>query len=197
MSVEVAGWCAIVAGAVMVASGVFLAAFFATGRDALGRANDATSAVFAILLVPAVLAVGDLTASLAIWSTVTVVLGLVGVGLVALTSLLTAAGKLTVEQLTKWQGGAFVVLMAWVIVSSLVGLASGLLPSGLCLLGLAAGVLAATAAISIGFEVRRVGMTGLSQMTRPPLVPMLATLGAAVVLPLWSIWLGVSLLQMA
>ena len=151
--------------------------------------------VFAILLVPAVLAIGDLLASLAMWATVTVVLGLVGVGLVAVTSLLTVAGKLTVEQLTKWQGGAFVVLMAWVILASLLGLASGLLPSGLCLLGLAAGVLAAIAAISIGLEVRRLGMARLSQMTRPPLVPVVAALGAAVALPLWSIWLGVSLLQ--
>lgn len=195
MDAALAGWCAIAAGVVMIVSGLFLAAFFATGRDSLGRANDATSVVFAILLVPAVLAVGDLLGSLAMWPAVTVALGLVGVGLVAVTSLLTAAGKLSVEQLTKWQGGAFVVLMAWVIFASLLGWASGLLPTGLCTLGLAAGVLTAIAAISIGFEVRRHGMARLSQMTRPPIVPIVATLGAAVALPLWSIWLGVSLLQ--
>lgn len=194
MDPTLAGWCAIAAGVVMIVSGLFLAAFFATGRDALGRANDATSVIFAVLLIPAVLAVGDLLGSIGTWSTVTVVLGLAGVGLVAGTSLLTAAGKLTVEQLTKWQGGAFVVLMAWVIVASVVGWASGLLTLGLCLLGLTAGALSAIAAISIGLEVRRVGMAGLSEMRRPPTVPIVATLGAAVALPLWSIWLGIWLL---
>jgi hypothetical protein len=194
MDATLAGWCAIAAGIVMIVSGLFLAAFFATGRDALGRANDATSVVFAVLLVPAVLAVGDLLGSSGIWSTVTMVLGLISIGLVAVTSLLTAAGKLTVRQLTIWQGGSFAVLMAWVILVSLVGLAAGLLPSGLCLVGVAAGVLTSIAAISIGVEVRRVGVASLSDMSRPPIVPIVATLGAAVALPLWSIWLGIWLL---
>jgi hypothetical protein len=174
MDATLAGWCAIAAGVVMIVSGLFLAAFFATGRDALGRLNDATSVIFALLLIPAVLAVGDVLGSIGAWSTLTVVLGLIGVGLVAVTSLLTAAGKLTVRQLTIWQGGSFAILMAWVILASVVGLAAGLLPSGLCLVGVAAGILTAIAAISIGLEFGVSAWRSLRHVDRR-LVPILAT----------------------
>ena len=51
------GVSAIAAGLTLVVSGACLGVFFSTEREAWGRANDATTALFALLMIPAVVAV--------------------------------------------------------------------------------------------------------------------------------------------
>jgi len=120
------------------------------------------------------------------------------IGLAAVTgttifSVLAALGRLSVAQLTTWQGGSFGLLFAWVGLISLVGLVTGRLPAGLGWLGLVAMALALVAAVEVTRMVRRSGMEELAKLTRPPVVAALATLGALVAFPAWCVLLGLSL----
>jgi hypothetical protein len=54
---DIGGISAIAAGVTAILAGILLAAFFATRNQTVGRANDAVSAVMAILLRPAAIAV--------------------------------------------------------------------------------------------------------------------------------------------
>ena len=127
---DIGGAAAIVAAPVVVIAGVLLGVFFATGREAWGRANDVASVVFALLLVPVAVAADAGGA----WKAVTAA-GLVAMAVAAVASGLTAAGRLTVAQLTVWQGGAFAALFVWVA-----GVSAERLPDALGWLGIAAAV---------------------------------------------------------
>lgn len=195
MDPNVAGWCAIAAGVVMVASAIFLLAFFSTGRERFGRLNDLTGAVFAVLLGPAIIVLGE-RMDQAPLDAIVVVSGLAAIGLVAATSLLTAAGKLTVSRLLAWQGGSFGLLLGWIALASIVGLATGTVPPGLAAIGVVAGILAAVAAVTITRMVGKVGAAAVTGLERPTPILSVAAIGAAVALPIWSVWLGLWVLEL-
>lgn len=182
---DVGGAAAIVAAPVVVIAGVLLGAFFATGREAYGRANDVASAAFALLLVPVAVAADAGGA----WTAVTAS-GLAAMAVAAVASGLTAAGRLTVAQLTIWQGGAFAALFVWVA-----GVSAERLPGALGWLGIAAAVLAVIATVAIVGLVRRLGLAAVQTLERAPPVASVATLGAFLALPVWLVLLGLELLE--
>jgi hypothetical protein len=189
------GISAIAAGVSAAVAGILLAAFFATRRDALGRANDVASALMALLLVPPALGIAGRLPDA--WPFIAVVtgIGLVGMSAAAVTSVLTAAGRLSVAQLTIWQGGSFVVLFLWVVALSAAIVIWGGLPIGLGALGLSAGVLVVIATLDVIRLARRMGgLAALETMDRPPILAMCATLAAFAAFPIWCIWLGLSLI---
>jgi hypothetical protein len=189
-----AGPSAIVAGIAAVAAGLLLAAFFATGRDAIGRANDAASAAMAVLLVPPALAMNALYADGGPLVTALTVVGLAALVETALASILTAAGRLSVRQLMIWQGGGFVAVFGWLVGVSLVVLWLGRLPVLLGYLGLAMAVLFAVGLITFARLAQQLGgWSQLGSMTKVPLVPAISMAGAFVILPIWCIVLGLSL----
>lgn len=191
-----AGLTAIAAGVTAIAAGLLLAAFFATRRDALGRANDAASALMAVLLVPPALAVAGRLSEAGPFIVVVTGVGLLGMAVAAIASVLTAAGRLTVAQLTAWHGGSFVVLFAWVVGVSVGILVWGGLPGGLGWLGVAAGLLVVIATVEVVGLARRMGGLGaLEGLDRPPLLAMAAILAAFTGFPIWCIWIGLSLLS--
>lgn len=188
------GLSAIAAGVTAIVAGILLAAFFATRRDALGRANDAASALMAVLLVPPAIAVAGQLSAAGPFIVVVTGVGLVGMAAATVASLLTAAGRLTVAQLTAWQGGSFIVLFAWVVGVSTAILVWDGLPVGLGWLGVAAGVLVVIATVEvIGLARRMGGLGALKELDRPPLLAMAAILAAFAAFPIWCIWLGLSL----
>lgn len=185
---------AIAGGVFAVVAGVLLAVFFATGREVFGRANDAASAMMAVLLVPAALAVSDLYRDSGPFMVAVTTVGVAAMVETAIASSLTAAGRLTVAQLVIWQGGGFVVLFTWVLGVSLAALAWDRLPAALGWLGVIAATLVVIAIVSIARLIRRPGGLGsLSSMRRPPIVPVVSSLVAFACFPIWCIWLGLSL----
>jgi hypothetical protein len=191
---DLAGISAIAAGATAVIAGILLAAFFATRSQSLGHANDAAAAVMAILLMPAALAVLDRFADTGPLILVVTAIGLVGMAVVAVASVLTAAGRLSVAQLTAWQGGSFLVLFLWVLGTSVMILVWGRLPVGLGWLGIGAGLLVTVATVEILRLARRMGGLGaLARLERPPLIAMITTLAAFAAFPIWCVWLGLTL----
>ena len=191
---DLGGYSAVAAGVTAVVAGILLAAFFATRNETLGHANDAASAVMAILLMPAAIAVFNRFVDTGPLIVVVTGVGLAGMAVAAVASLLTAAGRLSVSQLTAWQGGSFLVLFLWVVGTSLTILLWGRLPVGLGWLGLAAGMLVIVATVEILRLARRMGgLAALEKLDRPPLVAMITTLGAFAAFPIWCIWLGLTL----
>jgi hypothetical protein len=182
---DVGAAAAIAAAPVVVIAGVLLGLFFATGREAWGRSNDVGSVVFALLLVPVAVAANAGGA----WTAVTAA-GLAAMAVAAVASALTAAGRLTVAQLTVWQGGAFAALFVWVA-----GVSAERLPDALGWLGIAAAALAVTATAAIVGLVRRLGFAAVQTLERAPPVATVATLGAFLALPVWLVWLGLELLE--
>jgi len=184
----------VAAGILAAVAGMLLGVFFATGSDAWGRANDAASAAFAVLLVPAALVLYDRYAPAAgVWAGAFTTLGLAAIAAAAVSSALTALGRLSVADLTKWQGGSFAALFLWVGAVSVSVLAYGGLPAGIGWLGLAATGLALVATLEIVRIVRRVGIEELARLTRPPVLAAGAALAAFVAFPLWCISLGLAL----
>lgn len=193
-AIAIAGPATIAAGILACIAGILLAVFFATSKDAWGRANDAASAAFAMLLVPAALAMNERYASVAgPWMLAVTALGLIAMSVAAGASVLTALGRLAVEDLTRWQGGSFAALFAWVGAVSTAVVTFGGLPAGIGWLGLAATVLAIVATLEIVRLVRRHGLEELTKLARPPLVAAGATLAAFVLFPIWCVWLGLAL----
>ena len=190
---ELAPFAAILAGVMALVAGVLLAIFFATRIDAWGRANDAASAAFAVLLVPVAIGLHGRLEETGAASLGVAAIGLASMAVAAVASVLTALGRLSVEQLTRWQGGSFAALFAWVAGASVLILVTGDLPAPLAWLGIAAAALAVVATLDIVRIVRSVGMADLATMTRPPVVAMTATLLALAAFPAWCIWLGLSL----
>jgi hypothetical protein len=185
---------AIAGGFAAVIAGVSLAAFFATGRQALGHANDAAGAVMAILLMPAALSVVRLYAGTGPFIVLVTVVGLVAMTVAAVASLLAATGRGTVTQLTAWQGGSFVALFLWVAGTSVSVLIWARLPAGLGWLGFAATLLVMLAIGEILRLARRMGgLKELERLNRPPLLAAAAMLTAFVAFPVWCVWLGMSL----
>jgi hypothetical protein len=193
--VTAAGSLAVAAGIVALISGILLGAFFATGREWLGRANDATSALFMVMLIPAALVLGDRLGALQPWwFGAATVIGLLGLGAGIIFSILAAMGRLSITQLTRYQGGAFGVVLVWVGLISEGGIRHEVLPSGLGWLGLGTVLAGAVAVITLVRLARRAGsIEALGRMDRPPPLAAAATLTALLGFPAWCVWLGFSL----
>jgi len=181
-----------IAGGIMaIIAGILLIAFFSTGNDRLGRANDATLAITAVLLLPFALALNDRFGGTGPVVPVITIVGVIALLVTAVASALTAAGRLSVQQLLVWQGGSFVVLYAWMVGISAASLWFERLPAAPSWIGIGAGDVLVFAGISMSLAARqRGGWAAMSEMGRPPLVAMIAMALALLGLPAWTIWLG-------
>jgi putative effector of murein hydrolase LrgA (UPF0299 family) len=187
---------AIGGGVVAVIAGVLLVAFFATGREALGRANDAASALMTILLIPAAVAVNERFADTGAFVPLVTGVGVIALAETTVASLLTAAGRLTMRQLLVWQGGGFGVLFAWVLGVSVAALWLGRLPPALGYVGLAASVCLVVAVVEFARLARRLGgWAQLAGLRSAPPIGTIAMLGAFFGLPVWCIVLGLGLAE--
>jgi hypothetical protein len=184
----------VTAGIVALVSGILLGAFFTTGKEWLGRANDATSAIFMAMLIPAALVLGDrLDALQPWWFGAATVIGLLGLGAGIISSILAAMGRLSITQLTRYQGGAFGGVLVWVGLISEGGIRHEVLPAGLGWLGLGTVLAGAVTVLTLVRQVRRAGSIEALGLDRPPALVSAAVMAAFLGFPAWCVWLGFSL----
>jgi len=175
-----AGASTVVAGFALAISGACLALFFATDREAWGRANDATIALFAVLMVPAVLDVET--------SPVATAVGAAGMLVIAVTSGLTAAGKLDWLLSAKIGGIGFAGFMAWMIAACI----SGELPAALRWFGLATAGLALISLVVVLSFIRTHGHV-FGGDAQPPTAVIVGPTLTYLCLVAWTVWLGFAL----
>ena len=184
-----AGISAVAAGITLLISGACLVVFFAADKDAWGRANDATSALFALLTIaPALSLAGRYASDARLAVGVATVLAIGGALDIAVTSGLTAASRLDWLLSAKIGAVGFAGLLIWIATVCVLILANGGLPRALAWLGLAAVGLAAIGAV---FTIRFIHRHGsLSGEVQPS--PALWVLFALAYLsfPVWFVWLG-------
>ncbi len=188
-----AGMSAIAAGVTLVVSGACLGVFFSTEREAWGRANDATTALFGLLMIPAVVAVYVRYAPGSRWAVgIAAMLGIVGALIVAVTSGMTAAAKLDWLVSAKVGAVGFAGLLAWVAATSWLILGRGGLPDGLAWLGLVTVGVSVVAGIGTALVIRAQG--SLQGDSQPP-SSLWAAYGVAFVGVVgWCVWLGIALI---
>ena len=105
---------AISGGIVAVIAMALLAAFFATGRQSLGRANDAAAALMGLLLLPVPVNILGVYPDAEPVMVIVTAIGLGAMAVLIVASGLTATGRLSIAQMTAWQGGSFGGLFLWV-----------------------------------------------------------------------------------
>jgi hypothetical protein len=192
---ELGGIGGIAGGVVAIVAGLLLIAFFSTGDDRLGRANDAGLAITAVLLLPFAVSLNDQFAGTGVLVPGLTIVGVAALLVTAVASALTAAGRLGVQQLLVWQGGSFVVLYGWMAGMGAASLWYQRLPAPAAWIGIGGGALLIVALISMSLEARRLGgWSAMGEMRRPPIVAMIAMAVSLLCLPAWTIWLGVDLL---
>jgi len=176
------GGATVAAGVSLAISGVCLAIFFTTDREAWGRANDATTALFALLMIPAALAVGPAWAA---------ALGVAGLLVIAGTSGLTAAGKLDWLLSAKIGGVGFAGFLGWIVVTCADVLRNGGFSEALAWLGLLA---AALVGIALVVVIRFSRLHGTLFDEREPSIGMwIPAVAAYLCLVTWTVWLGLAL----
>lgn len=184
------GVAAVAAGITLAVSGACLMAFFATEIEVWGRINDATTALFAALLIPAALGAlerfGDSS-----WLRSATYLGIAGMVVVVVTSGLTAAGKLDWLVSAKIGGVGFAAMLVWMAAVCVAILQRGGAPDALAWLGLVGIVFAGVGAVlAIRFVRAHGSFTGAVQ---PP-ASLSVTFGLGFLCLLgWTVWLGFSL----
>jgi hypothetical protein len=192
--VSAAGVSALGAAVSLAVSGACLGIFFSTGNEAWGRANDATTALAALLLVAPVAAVPshvDGGASLLLG--VTTWIGVAGLLVIAVTSTMTAAGRLDWARSAKIGGIGFAEFLLWLLVSGAEILTRGGLPDALAWLGFVAGAATAVAAvIAFSFSSRH-GHGQLFGEVQPPAALNVSAGVAFVAIVAWALVLGFAL----
>ena len=182
---SLAGVSAVAAGIVFVISGACLAVFFSTDIEAWGRANDATIALFAVLMIPVVV---DLHGQV---FGVATMLGVAGLLVIAVTSGLTAMAKLDWLLSGKIGGAGFGGFLAWITALCVAILRDGGLPAGLAWFGL---VTVAILGVMLVLALRFVRTHGsFTEGVEPPVGMWIAFAAAFLCVPVWTLWLGVSL----
>src|SRR5438128_3533410 len=146
---------AISGGIVAVIAMALLAAFFATGRQSLGRANDAAAALMGLLLLPVPVNILGVYPDAEPVMAIVTAIGLGAMAVLIVASGLTATGRLSIAQMTAWQGGSFGGLFLWVAGTSAAILVWDRLPVGLAWLGLCAAALVAVALVQTALVARR------------------------------------------
>jgi hypothetical protein len=188
----------IAGGVVAIIAGALLVAFFATGNDRLGRANDAGLAITAVLLLPFAVVLNDQFPETGVLVPMLTIAGVVALLVTAVASALTAAGRLSARQLVVWQGGSFVVLYGWMVGMGAASLWFQRLAAAPAWIAIGAGAILVVAIISMSLEARRLGgWSAMGEMRRPPLLAMVAMALSLLGLPAWTIWLGLDLLGRA
>lgn len=184
-----AGVSAVAAAAALLISGACIVVFFTTEVDAWGRANDATIALFALLMIPPVAEVSRRYATGPI--RVAGAVGICGLLVVAVSSGLTAAAKLDWLLSAKIGAVGFAGYLVWMSAASVRILGPGGLPDALGWFGLATVLIIG---LVVGLSVRFIRIHGsLSGEVQPP-IRMWVVFGVAFLcLTAWTILLGVSL----
>jgi len=191
--VTFAGVCALAASVTLLVSGICLGVFFASETEAWGRANDATTSLFAILMIPAVLEIHDRYASGSSWPVQpATVLGIIGLLVIAVTSGMTAAAKLDWLVSAKIGGGGFAGFLAWIGGACSLILAHGGLPVALAWFGLVTLAIVLLVGVLAIITIRRQG--GLFDDGHLHGGAMMLAFGLAFLcFPVWTGWLGISL----
>lgn len=187
-----AGASAVAAGISFLVSGACIAVFFATEKEAWGRANDATIALFAALMIPPVLEIYELySPGSKLIVGLPTAFGVIGLLVVVITSGLTALAKLDWLLSAKIGAFGFGAFLAWVIWLCMLILREGGLPDGLAWFGLAT---AATAGAAAVMTIRFISIHGsLSGEVEPPAFLWVVFGITFFCFASWTIWFGLSL----
>jgi hypothetical protein len=182
---------AFAAALALLGAGVCLALFFSTQREAWGRANDATTALGALLLIPPVIDARGLVGGAPVLLQVATVIAVLGLLTIGVASTMTALGRLAWDRSAKIGGVGFAGFVAWLAVLGIVSLARGGLPVWLAWLGLATAIIVVVAAVvGIGFA-RRHGT--LFEEADPPASLWITATIAYVGALAWIVLLGIEL----
>ena len=187
-----AGISAVAAGIVFLISGVCLVVFFSTDTEAWGRANDATIALFAALMIPPAVEIYERYAPGSRWVVgLPTLFGLAGMLVIIVTSGLTAMGKLDWLLSAKIGAVGFGGFLVWMAAVCVLILRRGGLPTALAWFGFIA---VAVLGVTIGLSMRFIHHHGsLSGEVQPPVGMWVAFGVAFLCVPAWTIWLGLSL----
>ena len=187
-----AGISAVAAGIVFLISGACIGVFFVSEKDAWGRANDGTIALFAALMIPPAVEIYERYAPGSRWVVGPLTLiGIAGMLVIVVTSGLTAAAKLDWLLSAKIGAVGFGGLLTWITTACVLILQRGGLPDALARLGLVTvGIMGVTA----GLTIRLIRVHGsLSGEVQPPLGMWVLFAVAFLRVPAWTVWLDVSL----
>lgn len=173
-------------------SGACLVVFFGVGKDVWGRANDATLALFALLMIPSALELYERYAPGSRWVVgIPTLLGIAGLLVIAVTSGMTAAAKLDWLVSAKIGGVGFAGFLTWVGAVCVLILRRGDLPQSLAWFGFVTlGIALVVAVAAIAF-IRSHG--SLSGEVQPPAAMWVAFGLTFLCFPAWIVWLGISL----
>ena len=187
-----AGAASLGAAVSLVVAGACLGIFFSTGNEAWGRANDATTALAALLLISPVLAVpSHIEGGTAGLLDIATWVGVAGLLLVAVTSTMTAAGRLDWARSAKVGGIGFAGFLLWLLVAGAEILTRGGLPEVLAWLGFLAGAATAVAAV-VAFSFSRRHGRLFGEVQPPPALTSSAVI-AFVAIVAWAVVLGFAL----
>lgn len=187
-----AGISAVAAGVTLLVSGACLVVFFPAGKDVWGRANDATTALFALLMIPPALELYERYTPGSRWVVgIPTLLGIAGLLVVAVTSGMTAAAKLGWLVSAKIGGAGFAGFLAWMSAVCVLILARGDLPEALAWFGFVTLTIALVLAVLTIAFIRSHG--SLSGEVQPPAAMWVAFGLAFLCFPAWIVWLGFSL----
>ena len=181
----------VLAGITLLVSGACLGVFFSTGRDQWGRANDATTALWALLMTPVAFEIYARYGERSRWIVGTITAcALAGELVIAATSGLTAAALLDWRRSATIGAVGFAGFLAWMAGVSGFALALGEMPEALAWFGLVA--LAATgAAVVLGIRLAHAGGFDEPRLSPPGQLAVFTL--AFLCFPAWCIWLGLAL----
>ena len=187
-----AGISAVAAGIVFLISGVCLVVFFSTDTEAWGRANDATIALFAALMIPPAVELYVRYSSGSRWIVgLSTLLGIAGMLVIVVTSGLTAMAKLDWLLSAKIGAFGFGGFLVWMTGTCVLILRNGGLPDTLAWFGIVTVVILG---VVVALSIRFIRIHGsLSCETQPPVGMWIAFGVALLCLPAWTFWLGISL----
>ena len=189
-----AGASAVSAALVLLASAIFIVVFFATDTEAWGRANDATIALFAALMIaPAMEIYRRYEPGSGPVLGVCTFVGIAGMLVIVVTSALTAAAMLDWLLSAKIGAVGFGGFLIWMAAASVLIVRRGGLPDSLGRFGL---VTVGIVAVAVGLTIRHIRVHGsLSGQIRPPTSMWVVFAIAFLCFPAWTVWLGISLMH--
>lgn len=181
-------WIAIVAGISFGLALALLAAFFVTSDQRYDRVAEWCFGLFAVAMVPTMLTVADLLATLGLAGTALTIIGVLSVAIIGIGEVGSSLGLIDFRRVAMVITAAFVGFLAWIGGVSVVNLDSGALPAGLGWLGVTAIV---AGAVIIGLILRDPAVArGEREPGKGLLAAFFVPLSGVVA---WIVWLGLSL----